>query len=675
MKNKALRLALVGACFTRSVTPQQINQNRGAGQLARLAEVRSFDEEARTVELAFSSELPVDRWFGSEVLVHEPGAVRMDRLTNGGALLMDHNTRDQIGVVESAQIDGDRRGRAVVRFSRSARAEEMFRDIIDGIRRHVSVGYQVHKIEVTETKGQPDAVRVIDWEPFEISLVSVPADPTVGVGRSMGKPPEDAAAPAGDTADHAGGASDGETRNWSGDMKIKNLRDAKGDLVRAEVDDDGKILRVLEVLEVAGADVQALRSAGTDQERARSRALMEMGETYGAEDLARDAVRDGQSVDQFRAALLDHMNGSRSQKPLGEDADIGLTDGEVRRYSFVKAIRALANPTSRAAREAAAFEFEASDAAAARAGKETEGLIVPPDVLTRAFNASTSGTATGDTGGYSIATTLMSQSFVEMLRNRAVLLRLATPLGGLVGNVDIPTQEGGASGYWIGEDAAATESGQDFGQRSMSPKTVAAYSEITRKLLKQSSLDVEMLVRRDLASALALTIDLAGFYGSGVGANPLGIKNYSGINAVDFGGAGGGAGAGAMPTYLEAIAMESAIAADNADVDSMAYVMNSGMRGHFKSTQKFSGTNGSPIWEEGNTVNGYGAEVTNQIATGDLFFGNFADMLVGMWGGLDITVDPYSESKRGRLRVVTMQDVDFVLRNVESFAYGSDASA
>jgi HK97 family phage major capsid protein len=673
--NKTInRAAIVGACFTRAVTAQQINQNRGGGQLARFAEVRSFDEEARTVELAFSSELPVDRWFGSEVLVHEAGAVRMERLVNGGALLMDHDSRDQIGVVETAEISADRRGRAVVRFGRSARAEEMFRDVIDGIRRHVSVGYQVHEIEVTETKGQPDAVRVIDWEPFEISLVSVPADPSVGVGRSLGKPPEDEAGSDADTADHAGGGSDGETRNWSDDM-IKILRDSKGDLVRAKVDDKGKILEVIEILEAAGADVQASRSAGTEVERARARALMEMGETYNAEDLARDAVRNGQSVEDFRGALLEHLNGSRSQKPLGEDADIGLTDSEIGRYSFVRAIRALANPTSRAAREAAAFEFEASDAAAQRAGKETEGLIVPPDVLTRAFNSTTSGTATGDTGGYSIATSLMSQSFIDMLRNRAVLLRLATPLGGLVGNVDIPTQEGGAAGYWIGEDAEATESGMDLGQRSMSPKTVAAYSEITRKLLKQSSLDVEMLVRRDLASALGLTIDLAGFYGSGVGANPLGIKNYAGINAVDFGGSGGGAGAGALPNYLETIAMESAIAADNADVDSMAYVMNSGMRGHFKSTQKFSGTNGSPIWEDGNTVNGYGAEVTNQIASGDLFFGNFADMLVGMWGGLDITVDPYSESKRGRLRVVTMQDVDFVLRNVESFCYGSDATA
>jgi hypothetical protein len=106
----------------------------------------------------------------------------------------------------------------------------------------------------------------------------------------------------------------------------------------------------------------------------------------------------------------------------------------------------------------------------------------------------------------------------------------------------------------------------------------------------------------------------------------------------------------------------------------MAYAFNARMRGHFKSTEKFSGTSGQPIWENGNSVNGYRPEVTNQIANGDLFFGNFADLILGMWGGLDITVDPYTGSKKGRLRIVTMQDVDFVIRHAASFCYGSDAS-
>ena len=121
--------------------------------------------------------------------------------------------------------------------------------------------------------------------------------------------------------------------------------------------------------------------------------------------------------------------------------------------------------------------------------------------------------------------------------------------------------------------------------------------------------------------------------------------------------------------------METEISADNADVASMAYVMGSGMRGHFKTTEKFSGSTGATIWEAGNTVNGYRTEVTNQIVAGDLFFGNFADAMIGMWGGLELNADPYTHSAKGRLRIVAMQDVDFVLRRVESFCYGADTSA
>jgi HK97 family phage major capsid protein len=345
------------------------------------------------------------------------------------------------------------------------------------------------------------------------------------------------------------------------------------------------------------------------------------------------------------------------------DADVGLTDKEARNFSFLKVIRALVDPTDRRAQEAAAFEFEASRAAAAKRGKDSDKFVIPTDVLTRALNTSTTGTASGDTGGFGIATTLMAQSFIDILRNRATIMQLGTVMGGLQGNIDIPKQVAAAQGYWVGEDGDATESNLDLGQISLSPKTVAAFSEITRKLMVQSSLDVEALVRADLAKALALTIDKAGYYGTGTDAQPLGITNQTGINAVDF--------AAVQPTFAELVEMETQIALDNADVASMAYVGNAAFRGHAKTTLKFPGVNGSAtIWEPGNTVNGYRTEITNQVNSGDVFMGNFADLLVAMWGGLELLVDPYSNSKKGRLRVVVFQDVDFALRRTQSFCLG-----
>jgi HK97 family phage major capsid protein/HK97 family phage prohead protease len=588
----------------------------------RAAQVRKIDAENRTVELAFSSEAEVQRWWGIEILDHSPGAVVMDRLQDGAPLLVNHDDDDQIGVVESVSIDADRRGRAVVRFGRSDRAEEIFRDVQDGIRKHVSVGYMIHDAKLTEERDGVDVWTVTSWEPFEISLVPVPADISVGIGRSLEAP-----------------KTEPETLVRKPEMDPKDQNTT------------------------APVDAAAERSKGTETERARVRSIVEMGEKYGAPELARDAVKDGLSVADFQQRLLEYVN-SKIQRPLSEqmrDADVGLTDREARNFSFLKVIRALVDPTDRRAQEAAAFEFEASRAAAAKRGKESDKFVIPSDVLTRALNTSTTGAASGDTGGFGIATTLMAQSFVDILRNRATIMQLGTVMGGLQGNIDIPKQVAAAQGYWVGEDGDATESNLDLGQIGLSPKTVAAYSEITRKLMVQSSLDVEALVRADLAKALALTIDTAGYYGTGTDAQPLGIANHTGINAVDF--------ADVQPTFAELVEMETQVALDNADVASMAYVGNAAFRGYCKTALKFPGVAGT-IWEPGNTVNGYRTEVTNQVNTGDVFMGNFSDLLVAMWGGLELLVDPYSNSKKGRLRVVVFQDVDFALRRTQSFCLG-----
>ena len=461
-------------------------------------------------------------------------------------------------------------------------------------------------------------------------------------------------------------------------MNWKTYRDAQGNLVRVQIGADGQeVAGTLEILERAGEGENAARRTGAEAERTRVRSILEMGTQYRQPDLAAEFARDGRSPEEFQRALLERMSQNRGGNVADGSADIGMSNREVRQYSFIRVLRALADPTNRAAQDAAAFEFEASRAAADQIGRTPKGILVPADVLRRALNSTTTGSAAGDTGGYSIATDLMSQSFIDMLRNRAVAMQLGTPMGGLVGNIDIPRQASGASGYWIGEDDAATLTGLEMDQIGMTPKTVAAMSEITRKLLQQSSLDVEGLVRRDLATALALTIDKAFFYGTGSSNQPRGVVNYTGINAVDFGTDGAGAGTGQLPTYAELVAMETAIAADNADVNSMAYIVNAAMRGHFKTTPKFASgaLDAGVIWEQGGTVNGYRTEVTNQVNAGDVIFGNFADAMIGMWGGLDLTADPYTHSARGRLRIVAMQDVDFVLRRVESFCLGRDSTA
>jgi HK97 family phage major capsid protein len=336
---------------------------------------------------------------------------------------------------------------------------------------------------------------------------------------------------------------------------------------------------------------------------------------------------------------------------------------DIERYSFLKVVRALQPNASRADREAAAFELECSETAQRTLNRTAQGILVPPDILgSRAFTAGGIPGA-GQSGSHLVPHTT-STSWVDMLRNRSVMMRLCRVMAGMVGTFDIPKKTGRGKAYWLGEGQNAKETGMDFGQITLTPKTVAAYMDITRKLMNQSSPDAEALVRSDLSEACGDAIDLAVLYGKGSQYEPRGIKNYDLMNGVDF-------AAQQQPTFKELVQMETEIAVDNADVNSMAYLANPRFRGHAKTTPRFGTGTESTIWEQGNTVNGYRTEITNQIEADDMFFGNFADVLIALWGGLDITVDNSSLSLSGGTRIVVFQDADVALRRVESICYGS----
>lgn len=589
----------------------------------------AVDDEARTIELAFSSEQPYERWWGVEVLDHSQQSIRLGRLTTGGPLLMDHDSRDHVGVIESVSIDADRVGRAVVRFGRSQRAEEVWQDVKDGIRRNVSVGYLIHKatlVEVDEERGL-DTYRVTDWEPFEVSLVSVPADASVGVGRS---------------------AADG------GENPIQIIRQEKPAMTDINVED---IRRQAEV--------------DSNKRVAEIIALGELHAARGGEKLASEAIRSGHSVEQFRAALLEKI--ASAPTPT---ADIGLTRKEAQNFSFLRAINALANPGDRRAQDAAAFERECSDAFAQKAGRAAQGFFVPAEVQRRDLEV---GTGNGSTAGKLVATNLLAANFIELLRNRMMVAQMgAQMLTGLSGNIAIPRQTGGATSYWVAESGAPTESAAAFDQVAMSPKTVGAFSDISRKLLLQSSIDVESFVRSDLASVLALAIDLAAINGSGSSNQPTGILATSGIGDV------AGGDNGLAPAWAHIVELETDVAVSNADVGALGYLTNAKVRGKLKGTSKVANQNGF-IWEAGDApLNGYRAGVSNQVPSNltkgtsngvasAIIFGNWADLIIGQWGTLDLMVDPYSGSTSGTVRVVALQDVDIAVRHAASFSAMKDA--
>lgn len=594
----------------------------------------AISEDSRTVELAFASEAPYLRYYGYEILSCDPQSVRLGRLMDGAPLLVNHDTCEQVGVVESVSLDGDRVARAKVRFGRSEDAEEIYQDVLDGIRTKVSVGYMVHKMQLTGKQDGEEVYTVTDWEPFEISIVSVPADNGVGVGRSA----EIAEAVAEVKPVHS------EEKTMSEANKDVQVID------RAQVERDVRSAELKRIDEIQSIGGQFARSGGTE--------------------LANEFIRAGKTVDEFRAAMLEKVG----KQPV-PTAEIGLTEKEARQFSFMRAINALANPGDRRAQEAAAFEREASEAAARAMGKTAQGIMVPADVMRRDLVA---GTPTA--GGNTVATDLLASSFIELLRNRMALDKLGiTVLSGLNGNVAIPRQSGGATAYWVAENNAPTESQQTIDQVTLTPKTVGAFTDISRRLLLQSSIDVEGFVRSDLATILALAIDSAGINGTGASNQPTGVLNTAGIGSV----AGGTNGANV--TWQNIIDLESAIATANADVGNMAYLTNAKQRGRMKSIQKVATYGDTFIWDGGTApLNGYGAVISNQVPSNltkgtsngvcsAILFGAWNNLVMGLWGGLDLMVDPYTGSTAGTVRVVALQDVDFAVRHAESFAAMKDA--
>lgn len=428
-------------------------------------------------------------------------------------------------------------------------------------------------------------------------------------------------------------------------MKIVEMKEKRAELLK----------RAREIVERAQEEERAL----TAEEREQYDKIMQE-----VDDLT-ETIRRMEKAAAYDAVLDQHGR-------VVSEGRIGMSQQEVRQYSLLRAIRAAASGDWRGAE----LEREASQAVAEQLGREPRGFFVPLDFLAAEQRDMIKGTASQ--GGYLVATELLTQSFIEMLRNRMVVQAAgATVLSGLVGDIAIPKQTGGATAYWVAESGAPTESQQTLAQVAMDPKTVGAYTDISRKLLLQASLDVEAFVRRDLATVLALAIDYAALHGSGTGNEPTGIENTSGIGLVSIGANGG------PPTWSHIVQLETEVAQDNADVGALAYITNAKVRGKLKETEKASGT-GIFVWGDGPTpLNGYRALVSNQVrsdltkGTGTnlsaIFFGNWNDLIIGQWGTLDILVDPYTGGTSGTVRVIAFQDVDVAVRHAESFAAILDA--
>jgi HK97 family phage major capsid protein len=595
---------------------------------------RAVDAESRRVELAFASEEPYARWWGVEILDCSRQAVQLHRMSDGaGPLLWNHDTDEQVGVVESVSIGADRVCRAVVRFGRSARAEELLRDVTDGIVRNVSVGYSIDDavlVEMSDDDSKPDTYRVTRWTPFEVSFVAVPADPTVGVGRSA----EDPRIPATPAPVPAIPPPESRTMTTPAQEPVAAQPAAPA-------------APLLNVSEAADAARKAER-----QRASEIRQIGQQFERFGTVAMADKAIEDGTSVDGFRGIVMNAV-ASQQTAPV---THLDLSKRDQQRFSLVRAIRALVdrNPA------AAAFELECSREICKRAGLPEPvhgGVYVPMDIQQRDLTAATAGS-----GGYLVGTELRPQDLIDLLRARTVVGRLgARFLRGLVGNVTIPKWSGASTAYWLANEATAiTESTPSTGQLALTPKTVGAYVEVSRLLMLQSTPAADMLLMDDFSKVLALAIDLAALEGSGASGQPAGISQTAGIGSVT----------GTSIAYAGVVEFQTDVAAGNAlDVGS-AYVTTPAVAGLLMQRQRFSSTD-TPLWT-GNVLDGqmggFRATTTTQVTAASMVFGDFSQVVIGEWGMFEVALNPYANFPAGITGVRGIQTIDVGIRQAAAFS-------
>jgi len=587
--------------------------------------VEKRDEGAR-LQFSASSENPVERFFGTEVLSHKDGAIRMDRFARGAApLLFNHNWDDPVGMVTDAALVNGRLMVDATLFA-TQRAKEIETMVAGGLR-NVSIGYQIH--EMSEDKR--GVFRATDWEPMEVSIVTIPADSSVGIGRS-----QDQAVP----------------------VRITRSAEVQPAAVAASKED------IMSDSTNAAAGAQADVRVTDDfdpavYEKGRSETIRKLAATNDITDERQVMhwIRSGKSWD----AIADDILKVKEERTKASPAVLGLSPTEKSRFSIVRAINACVNRDW----SKAGFEAEVSRAAAQRSGKTLgeHSFLVPLDILRREMIV-----GTASSGGYLVGTDIQPQSFIELLRNRSVAMRLGMKtLSGLQGSVTIPTHAASGAVGWVLESGTATENNATVGQKTLSPKTVGGYQAYSRQLLIQSSLDVENLITSDLASLIALKVDAAVLAGTSTDSSvPLGIRFTSGLGTAN-------PTAGTAVTYGDMIKVQSTVAAANALFDGFSYVTHPAIAAVLMGKPRFTNSD-TPIWDgallDGQMV-GKRAMSSLQITSGTILGGDFGQCWLGEWGTVEIETNPYANFQAGIVGVRAFYSCDLLVRYGAAFAFGT----
>jgi len=584
---------------------------------------RFIDEETRTVTLSFSSEFAVEREFGYEVLDHNEKSIDLSR-ADSMPFLVNHKSDQVAGVVEKVWVEANR-GFAQVRLSSSNLGTEIFNDIKDGIRKTISFGYRVLEMVRERSENEKDEIptyRITRWMPFEISTVSVPADYSVGIGRN-------------------------NDEDYENEVELIDV--SQRDIPNVEVKDKN--------MDNKEFDVQKERETGIKAERKRLNGIRQTADKVrhlipDIDALAEDFSNSERTLDEFNAAIVKKMDSIERAaiEKATADQSLGLSQREISNYSVMRLVEALGSNNWKNA----GLELEVSLAQADKFGQEARGAYIPFDVLATRADAALTNKASH--GSALVPTDFWGSEYVDVLRANSVVAAMgARIIPGLVGDVDIPKGLNEASFGWLTEggdnDTSPTYSATTV---QLSPQDIGGALGFTRKMMKQTGNPaIESIIRDSLNNGIGVFLDKQVLVGTQTGAS--GLTTQASFTTGDT-----------VVSWADIVDLESQVATQNADFGSLGYVCGPSVRGILKSTVKASGQGGFLMDTDG-SVNGYKTMVTSNAST-NLYFGNWNDILIPMWGGVDIVVDPYTNVKSGGIVLRAFLATDIAYRNTESFA-------
>jgi HK97 family phage major capsid protein len=465
------------------LTIKEIN----AGKLERslLVERQSVNIDERTVELAFASETPVERWYGFEILDCGSKAVDLKRLRSGGPVLVGHNPDDQVGVVEKAWVDSDKVCRAIVRFSKSVRGQEILTDIADGIRRNISVGYMINEVLLEKEKDGVATYRATSWTPYEVSTVPMPADIKVGIGREL----------------------DNKTHQIRENRTMEKCKHCGLDLVNARCTCNGF--------------AQDERQATLTADSARRQSIIDEGEKYadkGGREVAMRLIRDPQStVEVFRTEMLDMINqrskavpvmATHTPQPPGQG--FGAVPVSVSLRYNPQSLRAFAKRFDRTReQEEAAFRSGMWAKAILWNDRNAQRWCADNGLQQRIMNE-----MGGSSGGFTVPDE-MESAIVDMRLQYGVARRLCKiiPMGSAA--VTVPVRTAGVTSYFVAEQAGPTNNDPTWGQAQLVAKSLKTETRFTQELEEDAVIDIGAFVVDELALSQAAMEDNCWLNGDG----------------------------------------------------------------------------------------------------------------------------------------------------------------